>query len=367
MFLKKLSAIALSGLMLVGLTACGKGPEGVAAKVNDVEIPMEDFYKSYAVRRNQYIANAGGDESVLEGLIDPTGKKSKLTIDQYLKQMAVQDLTETEVLKQDAAANNIKVDDSEINKIIDQYKEQLGGEEPFKAYLESMGIPLDYLKEVLKNQTLVGKYTQEKYKNIKVTDDEVKKYYDSNKDDFFKAKASHILVDDLKRANEIKKEIDKGGDFAEFAKKESKDTASAKNGGDLGEFTNGQMVASFNDAIKKIKEGEISDPIKTDYGFHIIKLTEKKPRTFDEVKEEIKSQLTQEKYEKEIKEVIDKAKINKYIKPEDKIEIPKEFLDYGKVKTSEKESAGQEAKTDNTQEKAENTKTNNKAETNEKK
>ena len=200
MFLKKFTAVVLSGLMLVSLSACGKGPEGVAAKVNDVEISMEDFYKSYAIRRNQYVANAGGDQSVLEGPIDPTGKKSKLTVDQYLKDITIKDLTETEIIKQDAAANNIKVEDSEIQKILDQYKAQLGGDEQFKAYLDSLGIPLDYLKEVLKNQTLVGKYTQEKYKNIKVTDDDVKKYYDEHKDDFFKAKASHILVDDLKKS-----------------------------------------------------------------------------------------------------------------------------------------------------------------------
>lgn len=355
MFLKKFTVAVLSGLMLVSLSACGKGPEGVAAKVNDVEIPMEDFYKSYAIRRNQYVANAGGDESVLEGPIDPTGKQSKLTVDQYLKDITIKDLTETEIIKQDAAANNIKVEDSEIQKILDQYKAQLGGDEQFKAYLDSLGIPLDYLKEVLKNQTLVGKYTQEKYKNIKVTDDDVKKYYDEHKDDFFKAKASHILVDDLKKANEIKKEIDKGAKFEEMAKKESKDTGSATNGGDLGEFTNGQMVQSFNDAIKKMEKGEISDPIKSDFGFHIIKLKEKKPRTFDEVKDEIKSKLTQEKYEKAIKEVVSKAKVKKYVKAEDEIKIPDEFKNYGKVKqdaTKENSQASEGAnKETNAQEK----------------
>lgn len=355
MFLKKFTVAVLSGLMLVSLSACGKGPEGVAAKVNDVEIPMEDFYKSYAIRRNQYVANAGGDQSVLEGPIDPTGKQSKLTVDQYLKDITIKDLTETEIIKQDAAANNIKVEDSEIQKILDQYKAQLGGDEQFKAYLDSLGIPLDYLKEVLKNQTLVGKYTQEKYKNIKVTDDDVKKYYDEHKDDFFKAKASHILVDDLKKANEIKNEIDKGAKFEEMAKKESKDTGSATNGGDLGEFTNGQMVQSFNDAIKKMEKGEISDPIKSDFGFHIIKLKERKPRTFDEVKDEIKSKLTQEKYEKAIKEVVSKAKVKKYVKAEDEIKIPDEFKNYGKVKqdaTKENSQASEGAnKETNAQEK----------------
>ena len=129
-----------------------------------------------------------------------------------------------------------------------------------------------------------------------------------------------------------KKEIDKGAKFEEMAKKESKDTGSATKGGDLGEFTNGQMVQSFNDAIKKMEKGEISDPIKSDFGFHIIKLKEKKPRTFDEVKDEIKSKLTQEKYEKAIKEVVSKAKVKKYVKAEDEIKIPDEFKNYGKVK-----------------------------------
>ena len=111
-----------------------------------------------------------------------------------------------------------------------------------------------------------------------------------------------------------KKKLIKAQNLKKWQKKESKDTGSATNGGDLGEFTNGQMVQSFNDAIKKMEKGEISDPIKSDFGFHIIKLKERKPRTFDEVKDEIKSKLTQEKYEKAIKEVVSKAKVKKICK-----------------------------------------------------
>lgn len=333
MFFKKVGTLVLAGTLLLNLSGCAKGPEGVAASVNKVDVQMEDFYKSYAVRRNQYISQSGGDEKVLENLVDPTGKQSKLTIDQYLKQVAIKDLTETEALKQDALANDIKVEDKEIDEIIDNYKAQLGGEEGLKAYLDSMGIPLDYLKEVIYNQTLIGKYTQDKFNKVKVTDDEVKKYYDDNKDTFFKAKASHILVKDLKKANLLRKDIKKGKDFAEVAKLESEDTGSARNGGELGEFTNGQMVESFDKAIRDLKEGEISEPIQSNYGFHIIKLEKKSARTFDEVKEELKNKLTQEKYQKEIKDVIDKAKIKTYVDPKKDLELPDEYKNYGKVKT----------------------------------
>ena len=71
------------------------------------------------------------------------------------------------------------------------------------------------------------------------------------------------------------------------------------------------MVQSFNDAIKKMEKGEISDPIKSDFGFHIIKLKERKPRTFDEVKDEIKKTLTEDKYMESIEAITKKAKVEK--------------------------------------------------------
>ena len=172
------------------------------------------------------------------------------------------------------------------------------------------------------------------------------------------------MVNDLKEANVLRKKILKGEDFAKVAKENSKDTSSAKNGGSLGEFTNGQMVEAFDEQIAKMKEGEISEPINTQFGYHIIKLDEKKTREFDEVKDEVKANLQQEKFKDYIDKVKKDAKIKKYVDTKKDVEIPEEYKNFGKIEkegqeqTSEaKENTNKDANKNSTKE---NTKDNKK-------
>mgnify|MGYP000428232184 CR=1 FL=1 len=277
---KKFSKLAVAIALAGTLVACNGKKEGVAATVGGVDIPMEDYYKSYAARVNQLTSMYG--EDVLANKAD--GKKST---DELLREQAITDLTTTEALKQDAEKSKITVTDEEVNKKIEEIQTQLGGEEAFNKFLEENGLPKDYVVENMKNQMLVGKYTQEKTKELEPSEEEVKKYYEDNKDKFYKAKASHILVDDLKEANVLRKQILKGEDFAKVAKENSKDTGSAQNGGSLGEFTNGQMVQAFDEQVAKMKAGDISEPIQTQFGYHIIKLDEKTPLEFDAVNDNL--------------------------------------------------------------------------------
>lgn len=354
-FGKVVVAVALAG----SLIACSGKKEGVAAEVNGTDIPMEDFYKSYAARVNQLTSMYGED------ILKNENDKQKKSTDELLREQALEDLTTTEAIKQDAEKSNITVTDDEVNKKISDIEKQLGGKEQFDSFLKQNGLPRDYVTENMKNQMLVGKYTDAKLKELEPTDEEVKKYYEDNKDSFFKAKASHILVNDLKEANVLRKKILKGEDFAKVAKENSKDTSSAKNGGSLGEFTNGQMVEAFDEQIAKMKEGEISEPINTQFGYHIIKLDEKKAREFDEVKDEVKANLQQEKFKDYIDKVKKDAKIKKYVDTKKDVEIPEEYKNFGKIEkegqeqTSEaKENTNKDANKNSTKE---NTKDNKKA------
>lgn len=335
MFLKRLSAVSLAAVLALSLAGCGK-KEGVAAEVGGVEIPMEDYYKSYAARANQFASQYGTE------VLEQTEPNSGKTTDELLREQAIQDLTETEMIKQDAEKMGIEVTDADVDKEINAMKEQLGGEESFQALLKQNNLPEDFLKENIKKQKLTSEYTQKKLDELKPTEEELKKYYEDNKDTFFKAKASHILVSDLKEANIIRKDIKKGGDFAKVAKEKSMDPGTKDNGGELGEFTSGQMVPEFDKAIAKLKVGEISEPIQTNYGYHVIKLEDKKQLDFKDVKPQIEQKVQQEKFGDYIKDLQKKAKIKVYADTKDEVKLPEEFKNYGvleKPKAAEQEKS----------------------------
>ena len=123
--------------------------------------------------------------------------------------------------------------------------------------------------------------------------------------------ARHILVATEAEAKEIQERLKKGEDFATVAKEKSKDPSAE--GGDLGFFGRGQMLKPFEDAAFQLKEGEISNPVQTQFGWHIIKVEEKRTRplpTFDQVKDTIISQLTQQKAKQTLKDLHNAAKID---------------------------------------------------------
>jgi peptidyl-prolyl cis-trans isomerase C len=150
-----------------------------------------------------------------------------------------------------------------------------------------------------------------------VTDDKLKAAYDER---FKDAKpqteyhAAHILVDSEEEANKLKAELAAGGDFAALAKANSKDTGSGANGGDLGWFGLGAMVKPFEDAVVAAKVGEVTGPIKSDFGYHLILVSETrvaKQPTLDDLRDELASQIEQKAVEDHIKALTDAAKIEK--------------------------------------------------------
>lgn len=151
--------------------------------------------------------------------------------------------------------------------------------------------------EDLRKRLIVETYLKKKVEQeAKVSDDEMKKFYEQNKDRFKsgeQVRASHILVKTEQEAKDVLAQLKSGGSFEELAKKYSKDNSASK-GGDLGWFSKGAMVPEFDKAVFGLKEGELSGIVKTQFGYHIIKLTGKRPagvRPFDEVKDQIKANL----------------------------------------------------------------------------
>jgi len=157
----------------------------------------------------------------------------------------------------------------------------------------------DFLKEMeeVRMNMLKQFYVRKLLADIKVPEAELEAYFNEHKAEFAKptqAKASHILVDTEEQAAEIKTEIDGGLSFEEAAQKYSKCPSNAK-GGDLGFFGQGQMVPEFETAVFSMEVNEMSAPVQTQFGFHLIKKTEVQDggeSTFAEVRQNIEQQLT---------------------------------------------------------------------------
>ncbi|MBC7962774.1 MAG: peptidylprolyl isomerase [Steroidobacteraceae bacterium] len=171
----------------------------------------------------------------------------------------------------------------------------------------------------LKKRLIVESFLKKKVETeSSVSEEDLKKFYDQNKDKFKageQIKASHILVKTEAEAKDILAKIKAGGNFEELAKKNSVDSSSAK-GGDLGWFGKGSMVPVFEKAALALKEGQVSEVVKSDFGYHIIKLTGKRAagiRPLEEVKEQIKGAIMpgkqQEVFQKIKEELKKTAKI----------------------------------------------------------
>jgi peptidyl-prolyl cis-trans isomerase C len=162
----------------------------------------------------------------------------------------------------------------------------------------------DYQKKVedFRKLTLIGQLLDKEIEaKSKVSDEDVKDYYEKHKDELTSVsqiKASHILVKTEDEAKKLLERIQKGEDFAALAKKYSIDAGTAKNGGDLGYFSSGQMVPEFESAALKMKKGEVSPPVRTKFGYHIIKVADKKmgkPLEFEKIKGAIAQRVAAER------------------------------------------------------------------------
>ena len=165
-----------------------------------------------------------------------------------------------------------------------------------------------------------------------ISDKEIEAYYRAHKSEFSSpemVRARHILIrvkdskskkewaDARKKAMEIKAKLDKGADFAEMARKYSQDPGSRERGGDLGYFSRGKMIKPFEEAAFSLKKGEISGPVKTPFGYHLIELEDRKPASvkgLDQVKEQVRQKLLKEKEQEALQEMI--ARLRKQYKVE---------------------------------------------------
>jgi foldase protein PrsA len=190
-------------------------------------------------------------------------------------------------------------EEEEINTQVESIKAQYGDQ--FEMALQQNGIrDEEAYRTGLKMDKLEAKAQEEAMAEIEISDEDVQARYEQMK---YELKASHILVEDEETAKELLAKIEAGEDFATLAKENSTDPGSAANGGSLGEFfdINANLVAPFKEAAFELELDEVSQPVESQFGWHIIKVTDKREKEdvkpFEEMEEGIRQSLKQEQFD----------------------------------------------------------------------
>lgn len=270
----KKTLFALTVAASIGLAACSNPGDEVVVSTNVGDITQEEFYNS--------MKDIAGDQLLQQVVVE------RILNDKY------------------------KVTDEEIEEELKGVKEQYG--ESYEAVLAQSNLTEETLKTNIRFTLLQQKATED----VEVTDEEIQKHYDQASQEL---NARHILVADEATANEIIEKLNAGEDFAELAKEFSTDPGSGQQGGDLGWFTVGTMVPEFNDAAYALKVDEISKPVQTQHGFHVIQVKEKRAvkdyGKLEDKKEEIRETIAASKgdWNAKMAELIKGAKVE--VKDED--------------------------------------------------
>jgi parvulin-like peptidyl-prolyl isomerase len=297
-----------------------------------------DFKDPVAVVDGDKISKAQLDEA-FDKAVQMTGiKAADLTLDQKLegyRQILDELITEKLVNK---AAAGITVPQADVDAQIAKIKAQFPSEEDFSKQLTQVGQTPEQLSETIKKMLQQQRWLESQLAGkTEVTEDEAKKFYEENKTEFSQpetVKASHILFrvnkedseevvnQKLKAAQGAEARAKKGEDFTALAKELSEEPGAKESGGDLGFFPKDRMVPEFAEVAFSEKVGEVSDPVRTQFGWHVIKVTDKKPAgtlPYDEVKSQLLTYLKAKKQEEAAQEVLkslrDSAKIENTLPP----------------------------------------------------
>ncbi|MCX8033183.1 MAG: peptidylprolyl isomerase [Thermoleophilia bacterium] len=230
-----------------------------------------------------------------------------------------------EILRQEAAGYGITVTESEVQAAFSQIRQMFFNDSTrFQAALKEYGLDEDQLRKALRDQLWLEKVKAYVTKEITVTEEEVRAYYDAHKADYVEQesrKVRHILISPYRmltdgtraraasqveweaartEAEKVRREIQNGLDFVTAAERYSDDETTKDSGGDLGAVVRGSLVPEFEQAVFSLKKGEISEPVRTQYGYHLIQVTDIVPQSelpFEQVREGIRSTLLAKKQE----------------------------------------------------------------------
>ncbi len=297
-----LMAILFAFIASSALSQTVNTPGATVVTVNDIPITEADV--NLEVKRILFQAKAMQqpiDESMMGAM----------------KEKVIDSLINRELLYQQSKAKGITTDAAEIDTSIDQIKQRLEAGQSIESLLEEMGITIETMRNQVGRANAIQKLLElVVYPQAMVSEKESRIFFENNPQYFKKpeeVKASHILIqvapnasDEEKLAarhkiEEVQKKIEAGDDFADLARQYSEGPSNVS-GGDLGYFDRKKMVKPFSDAAFDLKPGQVSDIIETSFGFHLIKVFDKKAKSayvFEDIKDRLRELLRQQKIQNE--------------------------------------------------------------------
>ena len=285
------------------------------AVVNDEKITDEELLSEY----NSFFIVSGYPEMY----------KSIITLKKYVNQSIVEHL-----LMQEAESQGLSVSDEEVNQLLENYLKNKGQSmEEFESSIEKKDVELKDVKDFFRRNILTSKLLNKTVPQIEVSEEDISTYYEENIDQFTtpeQVNTSHILIchenstrcasnltkeEAEAKAEEVKDMLDEE-DFAELAKEHSNGPSASK-GGNLGMVQKGAMVPEFEEAAFGLEAGEVTGPVETQFGQHIIKVhekTEESVKDLEEVREQIRQALTSQKQREKVQEYLEELKADAEIK-----------------------------------------------------
>ncbi len=287
------------------LSGCATQQEGIVAEVDGHEITQEEFDKDFQVYKDLYERQLG------EGALDQEGIDGK-TMGESLEESILEKLIMERLIQDDNEKKGIEFTEEDLQEYIDQYKESIGGEESYQQFLQSNDLSDEYFVDNMRKELRGSKHKEDFLSGVSIGDDEAREYYEENRDDLVEINASHILLGSEEEAENVLTRLDGGEEFSQLATTESLDSVSAVNGGNLGYFGKGQMIPEFEEVAFQLEEGEISDVVKTEVGYHIIKLQDKR-ESFDDLEDKVISMIKEQAYFEYVQSLRDEATIKTYL------------------------------------------------------
>lgn len=347
--MKRLTAGALAMLLAFSVVGCAdkakkdttdkgskttqvekKDDMTVVAKVGEESIYQRDIDRELPQFKETMAAQYGEDYLSNEQVVNYINQQENAALNY---------LVEKSLLNQKATSLKFAATEKEVNAEYDRVRAQYKTEEEWKKALDNVKVTEEDLKANIKITLDIQKYITEINKDITVSDEEIKTYYDANIASFTSgagADIAHILVKTEEEAKKVKKEYVDGATFEDLAAKYGTDGTATK-GGQLGfiSYDTKDYDQDFMAGAKGLKEGEVSDPVKSQFGYHLIKVTNVKAeatvKPLKEVKEQIKTQLLNQKQQAKISETI------KELKKVYKVEILRKDIPVQKKKETTKE------------------------------